>query len=72
MTNTHTTHTTWTVRSGALYGMDNMAEAIRSDGPYIVINMETMEIMEDGRVDEYGNAVTLPADVTAALWAMAL
>ena len=62
----------WTVVTGDGYGQPTWGEAKRADGAYIIVDLESFEVMENGLVDEFGRDVKLPADVTAKLVAMAM
>lgn len=62
----------WTITTGLGYGQPSWAEAMRGDGAYIIIDLETFEIMENGLVDEDGETVTLPSCVSDQLIAMSM
>lgn len=76
MTDNITTRTTstpdWTIVTGMGYGQPTWAEARRADGVWIIVDLESFEIMENGLVDEHGRDVTLPSDVSDQLVAMAM
>lgn len=61
----------WTITTGLGYGQPTWAEAKRADGAYVIVDMESMAIMENGLVDEDGRDVTVPSDVADQLIAMA-
>lgn len=61
----------WHITTGLGYGQATWAEVKRDDGAYVIVDMETMAIMENGLVDEHGVTVSVPSDVADQLIAMA-